>query len=683
MGEDWNSESCPSCDEGKPVFAASTGRVVYAHDTGICSWKGVIIIRHEAPVGSSFSIPGGGTTGAVTTFYAHLDVNHINDWVVPNQEVVKGQQIGVIGPTPCGSTGPHLHLEVRTDASAVLGPGYSEAPRPTGWTDPSQFIAANRTGTRIFPLGIDVSEYQGTVNWSQVSNPGGKAFALIRATAGKNTTDDHFAQNVINARVAGLFFGAYHFAYPEYFTAHEEAQKFLSVAGAYIGAGYLPPALDIEDSGAEDSYPYRMGTAALSQWIRDWGSEVEQIAGIKPMVYTTRFYARNYLENNISQYPFWVVTDSGSPDSDPGDMGIWSTWKFQQYRYGESGGTCPGVSGPVDLDSFNGDLIALRALTDRVANQPPTANAQAVTTNEDTPVSITLTGSDPDGDDLTFTVVTQPSHGSLSGMPPKLIYSPAANFNGNDSFTFKVNDGTADSNIATVSITVNSSTASLKLAPTGPTTISPGDPMSFSLTVENPGAPLPIRFQLVLLPEFLGREISLVRPMNVTLPSGTVGPVPISLPLPPNIQSRFPGDYSFIGRLLDGSGSLLSESRANFTVPAKVSIRDFSFAPQLIEVRVGENVQWTNNGAVTHTTTSNAGGWDSRNLAPGVPWDHAFTSAGSFLYQCKIHPWMVGGVIVHSGPLSAALERAMAEKRLKKSLKGGKFEKLIRRRLRP
>jgi hypothetical protein len=70
-------------------------------------------------------------------------------------------------------------------------------------------------------------------------------------------------------------------------------------------------------------------------------------------------------------------------------------------------------------------------------------------------VAITLTASDVDGDSLTYSVVTTPVSGSLSGSAPNLTYTPNNNFNGQDSFTFTVNDGTVDSNEATVSITVN------------------------------------------------------------------------------------------------------------------------------------------------------------------------------------------------------------------------------------
>lgn len=87
-------------------------------------------------------------------------------------------------------------------------------------------------------------------------------------------------------------------------------------------------------------------------------------------------------------------------------------------------------------------------------NDAPVAVAQNVSTAEDSAKAITLAGTDVDLNTLSYVIVTPPANGSLSGTAPNVTFTPAANFNGATSFTFKVNDGTMDSAIATVSITV-------------------------------------------------------------------------------------------------------------------------------------------------------------------------------------------------------------------------------------
>ncbi|MDH5580283.1 MAG: Ig-like domain-containing protein, partial [Bdellovibrionales bacterium] len=99
--------------------------------------------------------------------------------------------------------------------------------------------------------------------------------------------------------------------------------------------------------------------------------------------------------------------------------------------------------------------IAIVTIVINSVNDAPIADAQNVTTDEDTPKAITLTGSDVENDPLTYTIVIQPTNGSLSGTAPNLTYTPTAQYFGSDSFKFKVNDGTNDSNIAEVKITIN------------------------------------------------------------------------------------------------------------------------------------------------------------------------------------------------------------------------------------
>ncbi|MGY8964010.1 MAG: cadherin-like domain-containing protein, partial [Rhodospirillales bacterium] len=88
-------------------------------------------------------------------------------------------------------------------------------------------------------------------------------------------------------------------------------------------------------------------------------------------------------------------------------------------------------------------------------NAAPVVADQSVDVNEDGSVSITLSGSDEEEDTLSFTVLSQPKNGTLSGTAPSLSYSPNANYSGSDIFSYKANDGSADSNTAIVTITVN------------------------------------------------------------------------------------------------------------------------------------------------------------------------------------------------------------------------------------
>jgi autotransporter-associated beta strand protein len=118
-------------------------------------------------------------------------------------------------------------------------------------------------------------------------------------------------------------------------------------------------------------------------------------------------------------------------------------------------------SGAILTDSAGNALNTTAPIIDETVinimppNTAPVADSQSVTTDEDTALPVTLTGSDINNDPLTYTVLSQPSNGTLSGTAPNLTYTPSSNYNGADSFTFKVNDGSLDSAVATVSITVN------------------------------------------------------------------------------------------------------------------------------------------------------------------------------------------------------------------------------------
>jgi hypothetical protein len=117
-------------------------------------------------------------------------------------------------------------------------------------------------------------------------------------------------------------------------------------------------------------------------------------------------------------------------------------------------------AGAVLNDEAGNALDTTAAITDDTTitvvlpNTAPVASAQSVATSEDTALPITLSATDGEANPLTYTVLSQPTNGTLSGTAPNVTYTPAANYSGPDSFTFKANDGLLDSAPATVSITV-------------------------------------------------------------------------------------------------------------------------------------------------------------------------------------------------------------------------------------
>ena len=161
-----------------------------------------------------------------------------------------------------------------------------------------------------------------------------------------------------------------------------------------------------------------------------------------------------------------------SPDTDIAGYRIYArtdTEAYQQKWNGpETQGTLADLSPATNyffvvravattgVESPDSNAVAYQtaALPPPPVNAVPVAAAQSLSTDEDRALPITLSGADADGDALSFGLVGQPSRGTLNGVAPNLVYTPNADYFGTDSFAFRVNDGLADSNTATVTIAV-------------------------------------------------------------------------------------------------------------------------------------------------------------------------------------------------------------------------------------
>ena len=159
-------------------------------------------------------------------------------------------------------------------ASASGEPGDAGVSGATGATMPS----APTPPVGALP-GIDVSNHQGTIDWSLVAASGTR-FAFAKATEGRTFADAMYATNRAGAALSGVEFGAYHFARPDG-TANDaiiEADHFVDVAQPQPGD--LIPVLDIESTGG-------LTQAQVTEWILAWLGRVTERLGVRPMVYTS------------------------------------------------------------------------------------------------------------------------------------------------------------------------------------------------------------------------------------------------------------------------------------------------------------------------------------------------------------------------------------------------------------
>ena len=192
--------------------------------------------------------------------------------------------------------------------------------------------------------GIDVSHWQGTIDWPRVAGAG-KKFVFLKASEGRNYTDPTYAGNRQAAKAAGLRTGAYHFARPETVAGDAVGEAQVFVAAAKLQSGDLRPVLDIEVNGG-------LGVAALQAWVRTWLDEVYRLTGQRAIVYTSPNFWRTSMGDtqSIAQAGYttlWIAHWGASSPTVPAGNWAGYGWSFWQYS---STGRVSGISGDVDLD---------------------------------------------------------------------------------------------------------------------------------------------------------------------------------------------------------------------------------------------------------------------------------------------------------------------------------------------
>ncbi len=192
--------------------------------------------------------------------------------------------------------------------------------------------------------GIDVSLYQGEINWSEVRSSG-VDFAMIKATQGRTLpngaagtwfTDPRFEENIKNAPAEGIACGVYHFFTAKSVAeAEAEADYFISVISPYKEQINLWAVCDVEETRIFGTMPKEDITAATLAFC-----EKVRGAGLRPMIYANLNYLKNYL-GDVSDIPLWLALWRDDKTKPPYDMEIW------QHT---SSGTVGGISGRVDMN---------------------------------------------------------------------------------------------------------------------------------------------------------------------------------------------------------------------------------------------------------------------------------------------------------------------------------------------
>jgi lysozyme len=224
---------------------------------------------------------------------------------------------------------------------------------------------------RVF--GIDVSHYQGDVNWEKVAE-GKTKFAIAKATEGSTLVDPSFARNWKGIQEAGLFRGAYHYAHPGG-DPETQAAFFASVVGP-LGFRDLPVALDLETA---DHHP----ADYVLDWTRRFLTKADALFGQKLLVYSGQFWRdalKNPQEQFFGEHALWLPAYQA--EAQVKIPASWQGWTFWQYSDGSwnQPESVPGVA-RCDQNWFNGDLDQLNQLCLKAAPapepEPPTAPPNA------------------------------------------------------------------------------------------------------------------------------------------------------------------------------------------------------------------------------------------------------------------------------------------------------------------
>lgn len=197
-------------------------------------------------------------------------------------------------------------------------------------------------------IGIDVSEFQGKVDWDDIEILEEKypvQFVFIRATAGNDRVDRQFKKNWDGAKENKIIRGAYHYYRPNE-NSIEQANLFIKTVK--LQKGDLPPVLDIE------RLPKNQPLDSLKKGLKRWLNKVETHYQVRPIIYTGERYYSDFLKEEFGEYLFWIANYNFYREKIEDD---WLFWQFTEKA------SLPGIKNRMDVNIYNGDLQQLQFIT--------------------------------------------------------------------------------------------------------------------------------------------------------------------------------------------------------------------------------------------------------------------------------------------------------------------------------
>lgn len=208
--------------------------------------------------------------------------------------------------------------------------------------------------------GIDVSKYQGKINWARVAKSGSVKFAYVRATEGTSIRDSYYKANIDSARSAKIYVGSYH-VYSSKTTASQQFANFKSVVSKKKQD--LVPVLDIEGY-----HSGRLDMARVDKLLQ----LMEKEYGAKPMIYTSeKVYNEHFRAKKYAAYHIFIAKYEGTPSV------RYTLWQHSRT------GRVRGISGDVDLDKFHPKHSLYDILMPRLRKKLDADNADSTATKSD------------------------------------------------------------------------------------------------------------------------------------------------------------------------------------------------------------------------------------------------------------------------------------------------------------